>query len=148
MRSPTKTLTRAAAAALIALPAAATDRIDVPPKVTDGSHVTVEEIRANSGKLFDALAGADGGPIARDDFATRDLPEHLVAEESDREVLTSLFEVLDGDGDGQVTRAEWNRRIQADLAFADRNEDGRITLKELADARENLGLGEALGIIF
>ncbi len=69
-------------------------------------------------------------------------------EEADRELLQRLFSVLDLNADGQLTRAEWNQRIWSDLAFADANDDGKITLKELSNARENIGIGDALEMIF
>ncbi|MEI4235315.1 hypothetical protein [Roseovarius sp. D22-M7] len=69
-------------------------------------------------------------------------------EDTDRDLLQGLFSVLDMNSDGELTRAEWNERIESDLAFADANEDGRITLEELSNARENIGIGDALGLIF
>lgn len=136
------------AVAFIAAPAAAAAQIDLPQDVTDGFYVTVEEIRANSDKIFDALAGPEGGPIPRGEFVERDLPDSLADSQPEGEMLSRLFDVLDKDGDGEVTRAEWDRRIGADLDFADENGDGRITLGELANARKNLGMGEALRMIF
>jgi Ca2+-binding EF-hand superfamily protein len=76
------------------------------------------------------------------------LPEHIVPKQTDRELLQNLFGLLDANGDGQLTRAEWNERIASDLSSADENEDGKITLGELSRARENLSIGDALKIIF
>ncbi len=36
----------------------------------------------------------------------------------------------------------------SDLTFSDANDDGKITLKELSNARENIGIGDALEMIF
>lgn len=66
----------------------------------------------------------------------------------DRQILEGLFDVFDASGDGELTRAEWTEPIEQELGFADADGDGRITLEELAVARENLDLGGALGIVF
>ena len=119
-----------------------------PPSVSDGSYVTLEEIRANSKKVFTTFAGPGGGPIRRETFVTRDLPPGVKLDGKNQELLPNLFTALDGNGDGLVTRAEWNSRIEMDIAFADENGDGRITLKELANARENMGISDAVGMLF
>ena len=122
--------------------------VDLPPEVTDGFYVTLEEVRANSAALFDAFAGPDGGPISRREFISTDLPDKIVPQQHEGQLLERLFSALDANGDGQLTWVEWDQRISMDLEFADQDEDGRITLKELANAPENLGIGEALGLFF
>ena len=122
--------------------------LDLPAEVSDGFSVTVEEVRANSEAVFDAFAGPEGGPIPRARFVETELPSELGPSAPDRQMLEKLFSVLDTDGDDRLTRAEWSERIDSDLAFADENGDGRITLKEVTEARENLGLGEALNVLF
>ncbi|MFO7856496.1 MAG: hypothetical protein R6V44_15020 [Paracoccaceae bacterium] len=142
----------AAAAALVlsmSLPGVASDEnIELPPDVVEGFYVTLDDIRARSDEVYDALAGVAGDPISRSDFVGRNLPEHIVPEQTDRELLEKLFGLLDVDGDGQLTREEWNERIVTDLSSADANDDGKITLGELSRARENLSIGDALGMIF
>lgn len=126
----------------------AQETIELPPDVIEGFYITLDDVRARSDEVYDALAGAAGDPISKDDFVETRLPEKVVPAEADRELLQRLFGVLDMNADGQLTRAEWNERIESDLAFADENEDGKITLKELSNARENIGIGDALGMIF
>ncbi len=134
----------------LAIPAfaSAQEAIELPPDVVDGFYVTLDDVRARSDKVYDALAGAAGDPISKADFVGRPLPDHIVPEETDRELLRKLFGLLDADDDGQLTRAEWNERITSDLSSADANDDGKITLGELSRARENLSIGDALDIIF
>ena len=127
---------------------AADSRLSLPPAVVEGAYVTLEDIRANSAKVFEAFAGPDGGPIPRKSFISSTLPPSLGPEGQDPQLLRKLFEVLDANGNDRLTREEWNRQIEKDISFADQNGDGRITLKELANARENMGIGDALEMIF
>ena len=145
-----KLLGTAAVAAALGLPAAvsAQSTLDLPEDVVDGFSITLTEIRANSEAIYSAFAGADDGPISRQEFISKRLPESILPSQSDGQLLEKLFAVLDVDGDEQMTQAEWNQRLDEDLTFADENEDGRITLKELANARENLGFGDTLSLIF
>ena len=133
---------------LMAVASPAFGQANFPADVTDGFYITLEEIRANSAAVFETFAGPGGGPISQEQFVSTELPQDIVPGESDRALLERLFGVLDANDDGQLTRAEWNEQIETDLAFADQNEDGRITLKELANARENLGIGDAIGMVF
>lgn len=126
----------------------AQETIELPPDVIEGFYITLDDVRAKSNEVYDALASAAGDPISKDEFVGTQLPDKVVPEETDRELLQRLFSVLDMNADGQLTRAEWNERIESDLAFVDENEDGKITLKELSNARENIGIGDALGMIF
>lgn len=121
---------------------------DLPEDVTDGFYITVEEVRANSREVFNSFAGSAGGPISEEEFVSTELPADIVPGKNNRDLLQELFGVLDADGDGQLTRAEWEEMNEQDLSFADENGDGRVTLKELANARENLGIGDAVGMIF
>ena len=140
----------AAVSAALGLPAAvaAQGTLDLPDDVMDGFSITLAEVRANSDAVFNAFASTGTREISRQEFLRKKLPERVSPSQSDTQLLEKLFEVLDVDGDGQVTRAEWNQRLDEDLTFADEDEDGRITLKELANARENLSSGDALGMIF
>ncbi|MCZ0814138.1 hypothetical protein N5A93_18100 [Roseovarius sp. EGI FJ00037] len=145
-------MTSARTALLLALvvPAvtSAQEKVTLPPDVIEGFYITLDDVRARSDELYDALARAAGDPISEEDFVGRRLPDKVVPEDTDRDLLQRMFSVLDMNGDGQLTRTEWNERIESDLAFADANEDGRITLEELSNARENIGIGDALGLIF
>lgn len=132
--------------AAIATPALA--QMDLPHDLTDGSYVTLEEVRANSRKVFAAFAEPGDGPIPRERFVSKILPAEVVPSMPDRQLLERLFDALDANGDAHLARAEWEDQINRDLAFADENEDGRITLKELANARENIGIGDAISMLF
>lgn len=135
---------------VLALPAftSAEEVLELPPDVVEGFYVTLDDVRAKSDEVYDALAGVAGDPISKSDFVGRNLPEDIVPKQTDRELLQNLFGLLDANGDGQLTRAEWNERIASDLSSADENEDGKITLEELSRARENLSIGDALKMIF
>lgn len=144
------TRTATALALVLAIPAitSAQETIDLPPDVIEGFYITLDDVRARSDKVYDTLAGAAGDPISKDDFVETQLSDKVVPEDTDRELLQKLFSVLDMNADGQLTRAEWNERIESDLTFSDENEDGKITLKELSRARENIDIGDALEMIF
>lgn len=124
------------------------ETIELPPDVIEGFYITLDDVRARSDEVYDALAGAAGDPISKEDFVATRLPDKVVPEDTDEDLLQRLFSVLDMNGDGQLTRSEWNERIESDLAFADENEDGEITLQELSHARENISIGDVLGMIF
>lgn len=133
---------------LAALVAPAQAQRPLPQEVSDGFYVTVDEVRANSRETFMAFAGEDGGPISRQEFVETDLEPEIGPSGRNPEMLGRLFDLLDADDDGRLTRTEWQEQIERDVAFADENEDGRITLKELANARENMGIGDAVEMIF
>jgi Ca2+-binding EF-hand superfamily protein len=132
----------------IAVASPAFGQVDLPESVTDGFYVTLQEIRANSQQVFDSFAGSSDGRISKNEFVSMELPADLLPSQDSGQLLQRLFGVLDADGDGHLTRAEWNEQIGKDLSFVDQNGDGRITLKELSNARENVGLGDAIGMIF
>lgn len=129
-------------------PVAALAERGLPQDVVDGAPITLEEVRANSKAVFDAIAGQDGGPVSRQEFLETEIPGHVLPARPDRGVLDSLFTTLDADGDGSLTRAEWNARIESDLQMLDADGDGEITVEELANARENIGFGDAVEMIF
>lgn len=145
-----KIAARAALVLAMTLPAftSAEETIELPPDVVEGFYVTLDDIRGKSDEVYNALAGVAGDPISKNHFVGRQLPDHIVPEQTDRELLETLFSLLDADGDGHLTRSEWNERILSDLSSADADKDGKITLGELSRARENLSIGDALRIIF
>jgi Ca2+-binding EF-hand superfamily protein len=121
---------------------------DLPQAVADGFYVTLQEVRAHSRETFESFAGPGGGPVPRDQFVSTELAEPIGPSGRNQQLLGRLFNLLDTDDSGSVSRAEWDTQIRKDLSFADANVDGRISLKELANARENMGFGEALGLVF
>lgn len=133
---------------LAVAPAAALAEGGLPDDVVGGTAITLEEVRANSAEVFEAFAGQDGGPVSRQEFLGTDIPKKILPDQPDRAVLADLFTTLDADSDGRLTRAEWNERLESDLQMIDQDGDGRITVEELANARENIGFGDALGMIF
>ncbi|WP_126172246.1 hypothetical protein [Altericroceibacterium xinjiangense] len=121
---------------------------NLPSEVTDGMYITVDEVRSNSMDTFEFFAGPSGGPISKQQFVSSEVPSDVMPNKPERPLLEKLFGLLDADSNGQLTLSEWRSRINRDLAFADQNSDGRITLKELANARKNMGVGDALGMVF
>lgn len=142
----------------LALPAAGQQKADrpappspefaLPPSLLEGFYVTLEEIRRNSRQVFNHLSGDGESPIPRDTFVSAKLPANLVPPAKQRALLERLFDMLDADGNGRLTRHEWDERIAMDLEFADQNDDGKITLKELSRAKESMGLGDMFGALF
>ena len=120
----------------------------LPQEVTDNFYVTLEEVRKHSGDTFTAFAGPGGGPISKEEFVSTELADRVGPAGDNPQLLDRLFGHLDVDGNGQLTREEWSQQINRDLSFADANDDGRITLKELSNARENIGVGDAIGMLF
>ncbi len=72
----------------------------------------------------------------------------IVPGDDGKAMLSDLFELLDENDDGVVTRVQWEERLGSDLSVADENEDGRVTLRELANARRNTSIFDVLGSIF
>lgn len=150
MESVARGVAAAVMAAAAGLPAAAQsgDQGRLPQQVADDFYVTVQEVRANSRATFESFGGAGGQPVSKQEFVTTDLAERIGPSGSNERLLGRLFDLLDADDSGKVTLAEWNQQIEQDLSFADGNGDGRISLKELSNARKNMGVGDALGLIF
>lgn len=134
----------ALAAALVS-PAAAQDAL--PKSVTDGMYVTVAEVRAKSDSTFEAFAGPGASSVTRDKFVSTKIPASIMPN-SGGDLLGKLFSLLDANSDGTLTISEWRERLQKDIQFADENGDGKITLKELAKARQNMSVGDALEMAF
>lgn len=120
----------------------------IPQDVTDGMYVTVAEVRSNSMDTFEAFAGPDGGPISRQEFVSTRVPDDIYPNKAEAPQLERLFGLLDANSDGQLTLGEWRDRINKDLGFADQNSDGRISMKELTNARQNMSIGDTLGMVF
>lgn len=59
-------------------------QMDLPRDLPDGFYVTLDEIRANSQKVFQAFAGSEGGPISMADFTSKKLPADVVPAQPDR----------------------------------------------------------------
>lgn len=81
--------------------------------------VTQAEIDAVQAERFTTAAGANGQSISIDQFETLYNAEH-------RERMVRAFQRLDRDGDGQVTREEFNRRTDGMVARMDRDGDGAL----------------------
>ena len=126
-------------------PAAAQDGL--PKSVTDGMYVTVAEVRQKSEKTFEAFAGPGATSVTREKFVSTKVPASIMPN-SGGDLLAKLFSLLDANSDGTLTISEWRQRLQKDIQFADENGDAKITLKELAKARQNMGVGEALEVAF
>lgn len=94
--------------------------------------VTQAEIDAVQAERFTTAAGANGQSISIDQFETLYNAEH-------RERMVRAFQRLDRDGDGQVTREEFNRRTDGMVARMDRDGDGALAP---TDGRRGEGRGE------
>ncbi len=120
----------------------------LPDSVTGGESVTVSEIRANSQQVFNSIAGTGHDSITRSAFVSKRLQQKIAKGTPDHELLSRLFPLLDANGDGVITRGEFGRRIDSELGFADENGDGTITLTELANAKRNISVVDAIGMAF
>ncbi len=143
-----RTIAAAAALAALAASGAQAKEVPFPEEASDGFYTTLEEIRANSLQTFRSFAADGEGPIPRQDFVSAEVPPSVIAAPNQQALLGQLFGVLDENDDGMLTRAEWEAQLAEDLRFLDENEDGRVTVREMANARENIGFGDALGMLF
>lgn len=92
----------------------AQETVTLPPDVIEGFYITLDDVRTRSDELHDALARVAGAPISEANFVGRRLPDKIVPEDTGRGLLHRPVSVLDMNGDGQLTRAEWNERIESD----------------------------------
>ncbi|MEI4235219.1 hypothetical protein [Roseovarius sp. D22-M7] len=68
----------ALALALVApVSTSAQEKIALPPDVIEGFYITLDDVRARSDELYDALARAAGDPITEADFVGRRLPVRI-----------------------------------------------------------------------
>ncbi|WP_181708322.1 EF-hand domain-containing protein [Chthonobacter rhizosphaerae] len=81
--------------------------------------VTQEEIDAVQAQRFTTAAGANGQSMSIQQFEQLYNAEH-------RERMVRAFQRLDRDGDGQVTREEFDRRTAGLVARMDRDGDGAL----------------------
>jgi Ca2+-binding EF-hand superfamily protein len=141
---------RTLAAAAVALLAAtvASAEINLPPALMRGGSITVAELRDHLDATFDAIAGQGIRSIAKPRFIQLEISKTVVPETPNRQLLERLFPLLDANEDGVLTRAEFKKQINRKLTFADEDGDGKITLQELANAKKNMGVGDALSMIF
>ncbi len=134
--------------AILALASPVHAQNTLPAHMADDLYITLAEIRANSLDTFLFFSGPDGGPISKQKFVTTNLPDGVLEKQPDRPLLERLFGMLDANSNGELSLFEWKSGIDRDLKFADQNNDGRITLKELSTARQNMNFGDAIEMIF
>ncbi len=120
----------------------------LPGQIADDFYITLAEIRANSLDTFLYFSGPSGGPISKQEFVTTNLPSGILENQPKRPLLERLFGMLDANSNGEVSLFEWKSGLDRDLEFADQNNDGRITLKELSNVRQNMNFGDAIEMIF
>lgn len=112
--------------------AAQGDDAQVWQRMADDAVITVQEVRANSTRAFRAI-DADGNRIVtRTEFMAYPLPERLGGYANRRSLRSDLFERIDLDSDGMVAAPEWEEAVREDVSVADGNDDGTVTLHELA----------------
>lgn len=134
--------------AILALASPVHAQNTLPAHIADDLYITLAEIRANSLDTFLFFSGPDGGPISKQEFVTTNLPDGVLEKQLERPLLERLFGLLDANSNGELSLFEWKSGIDRDLKFADQNNDGRITLKELSTARQNMNFGDAIEMIF
>jgi len=121
---------------------------DVRSAITQYFSLPLEEARERTGTLYDKFAGADEVPITIEEFMSVPLADRVEHHPDAEEMKLQIFQVLDQDGSGRITREEWDKQIDRDLGFADANDDGKITLRELATAQAADPTGRVLILLF
>ncbi|MGB0682546.1 MAG: EF-hand domain-containing protein [Magnetovibrionaceae bacterium] len=86
--------------------------------------ITVDEIREGRASMFGEADADKNGTLNRQEF------EALAAAKA-RQRAVQRFDQLDQDGDGEVSKAETDARMDFMLARMDRNGDGVITPDEM-----------------
>lgn len=135
LKIPVFAAAAAAAVVFAAVPAGAQQSRDgVWQRLADGGSITIEEIRANSSRAFAALDANGDGIVTRQEFIAQPLPSRLGDYANQPDLRGDLYDRIDLDSDGSVEAAEWNEALREDMSIADRNDDGTVTLDELASA--------------
>lgn len=86
--------------------------------------VTRAEMEAVRDGKFGEFDGDGDGEMSLDEFQGLWL-------QMARSRMVDHFQHLDADGDGKITRAEYDRPFEVVMTRMDRNEDGAVTMREL-----------------
>jgi hypothetical protein len=112
------------------------------------------QLRPDPGQIFDTSDANSDGKITRDEFRgaraktfgkldrnsdgfvdEKDKPRRLRARQQDDERMAALRKELDTDGDGRVSRAEFDSGPMPAFERADANKDGELDADEIAAAK-------------
>lgn len=96
---------------------------------SDGK-ITRDEFRAGRAKTFGKLDRNSDGFVDE-----KDTPRRLRARQQDDERMAALRKELDTDGDGRVSRAEFDNGPMPAFERADANNDGELDADEIAAAK-------------
>ncbi|MCU0935486.1 MAG: EF-hand domain-containing protein [Gammaproteobacteria bacterium] len=137
MHHTTLSLTAAALAALIALPAHAANGARMLQRADVNGDGVIERSEVEQARVqrFDRMDANRDGAVDRDELAglCRRAPAAGAAQPGPgRHCGARLLERADRDGDGRVSREEFMSRPHPGFDRADANRDGRLTADELA----------------
>ncbi len=116
-------------------PAAMIDRIFEYLDADKNGVVTLEEAIAKVDARFDEIDANKDGAIDRAEAT------NWIGRRAPAQMVDHFMGVHDLDGDGKVTKAEWEKPFKKRFALYDRNDDGKITKEEAALAMPPMGFG-------
>ena len=86
--------------------------------------ITLDEVIAKADARFDEIDANHDGVIDRTEAAT------WIGRRAPAKAVDAFMAHHDLDGDGKITKAEWEKPIKKRFALYDRNDDGKITKEE------------------
>lgn len=97
--------------------------------------VTLEEFIAKADAQFDKIDANHDGVIDKAEIET------WIGRRAPSDAVQRFIAMHDLDGDGKITKAEWEKPFKKRFALYDRNDDGKITKEEAALAMPAGGRG-------
>jgi Ca2+-binding EF-hand superfamily protein len=88
--------------------------------------VTLDEVVAFADAQFDKIDTNHDGVLDKTEI------ESWIGRRAPAEAVAHFIAVHDLDGDGKITKAEWEKPMKKRFALYDRNDDGKITKEEAA----------------
>lgn len=110
-------------------------RVDeVWQQLAEGGAVAMEDLRDHAWAAYSALDDDQDNMVSKTAFLEEPLPSSIGPKGKSPQLRQELFAKIDADGDNQISRSEWETALEKNVTMADVDEDGKVTLEELAQA--------------